>query len=244
MQGGDVGVDVESHGGAYAQLNKGVCLEPNGGANVLLRGVSTSTAPSPSLASITHSASLNSSSNLYITSQITHGDNIPSFIPPAVTSPSHMRISVCPTNPRTLAVPLSTFLYQPIRTPLLSLEVTNAQRGLDGLTPAPTTHPMLNTPSPPSLPSSSSHVSPVSPPGVNPVTEWAICFHRPKDPSHAPGIIISPRARPSPDVIRLRQAIDLKAPAPVANTSHCHSGTETTGTINLTNGFGRMDLLC
>ena len=47
-------------------------------------------------------ASLNLSSNLYITSQTKHGDNIPSFIPGPVVSPSQMRVPVCPTNLRTL----------------------------------------------------------------------------------------------------------------------------------------------
>ena len=41
---------------------------------------------------------------------------------------------------------------------------------------------------------------------------WAIWSRRPQDPSHAPGIIISPRARPPPDVVQ--QAIDLKTPPP------------------------------
>lgn len=40
--------------------------------------------------------------------------------------------------------------------------------------------------------------------------KWAIWSRRPQDPSHAPGIIISPRARPPPDVVQ--QALDMKTP--------------------------------
>lgn len=59
--------------------------------------------------------------------------------------------------------------------------------------------------SPPSSPQSSSHPSRLV---VNPVPQWAI-WSRPQDPSHAPSII-SPRARPPPDVVQ--QAMDIKTP--------------------------------
>ncbi|KAF8625752.1 hypothetical protein AX17_006778 [Amanita inopinata Kibby_2008] len=41
---------------------------------------------------------------------------------------------------------------------------------------------------------------------------WAIWSRRPHDPSHAPGIIISPNAHPPPDVVQ--QALDLQTPPP------------------------------
>ena len=87
--------------------------------------------PSPDL------ASLNFSSNSYITPPTKRGGNVPSFIPPAVSSPSPMRVSACPSNPRT--VPMSTFIRQPVRKPLLSSEVANARKSLNGSTPAPIT---------------------------------------------------------------------------------------------------------
>ncbi|KJA24204.1 hypothetical protein HYPSUDRAFT_65703 [Hypholoma sublateritium FD-334 SS-4] len=46
---------------------------------------------------------------------------------------------------------------------------------------------------------------------------WAIWSRRPQDPSQAPGIIISPKARPPPDVVQ--QALDLKTPPPSLPTS-------------------------
>ncbi|CAA7271095.1 unnamed protein product [Cyclocybe aegerita] len=54
--------------------------------------------------------------------------------------------------------------------------------------------------------------SAVSKSAVSPTVQWAIWSRRPHDPSHAPGIIISPRARPPPDVVH--QALDLKTPPP------------------------------
>ncbi|KAJ7465978.1 hypothetical protein FB451DRAFT_1138093 [Mycena latifolia] len=41
---------------------------------------------------------------------------------------------------------------------------------------------------------------------------WAIWSRRPMDPTHAPGIIISPRARPPPDVVE--HALDARTPPP------------------------------
>ncbi|PPQ83936.1 hypothetical protein CVT25_000689 [Psilocybe cyanescens] len=45
----------------------------------------------------------------------------------------------------------------------------------------------------------------------NPTAQWAIWSRRPHDPAHAPGIIISPRARPPRDVVAA--ALDLRTPA-------------------------------
>ncbi|KAM6500087.1 hypothetical protein JOM56_003101 [Amanita muscaria] len=49
---------------------------------------------------------------------------------------------------------------------------------------------------------------------------WAVWSRRPQDPSHAPGIIISPSARPPPDVVK--QALDIKTPpqSPVMESFH------------------------
>jgi ubiquitin carboxyl-terminal hydrolase 10 len=80
-----------------------------------------------------------------------------------------------------------------------------------------------DTVSPLSPPPSSSHPSPPRQPVVNPVAQWAIWSRRPQDPSHAPGIIISPRARPPPDVVQ--QAIDLKTPPPSQPSSPSQSVT-------------------
>ncbi|KAF9472838.1 cysteine proteinase [Pholiota conissans] len=55
---------------------------------------------------------------------------------------------------------------------------------------------------------------------VNPIAKWAIWSRRPQDPSHAPSIIISPRARPPPDVVQ--QAFDQKTPPPSAPSSPIH----------------------
>ncbi|KAF8077550.1 hypothetical protein FPV67DRAFT_1603374 [Lyophyllum atratum] len=45
-----------------------------------------------------------------------------------------------------------------------------------------------------------------------PQAAWAIWSRRPQDPTHAPGIIISPNAKPPPEVVE--QAIDLPTPPP------------------------------
>ena len=129
-----VGVDV-GHWGAYAQLDKGACSEPNGSADVLLRGIPISPITSP--ASIAQSSPSQFQPTMPVLTPETPSQAqtlFPTFTPDLNTTP------------RTLAVPLSTFIYQPVRTPLLSLEVTNDQRGLNGLIPAPTTHPPRSQP--------------------------------------------------------------------------------------------------
>lgn len=45
---------------------------------------------------------------------------------------------------------------------------------------------------------------------TNPVAQWAIWSRRPRDPSQAPSIIISPNARPPFDIVQ--QALDLQTP--------------------------------
>lgn len=56
---------------------------------------------------------------------------------------------------------------------------------------------------------------------TNPVAPWAIWSRRPRDPSQAPSIIISPKARPPSDIVQ--QALDLQtpplSPSPVSETS-------------------------
>ena len=82
-------------------------------------------------------ASLNFSSSSYITPPTKRGGNLPSFIPQPV-SPSPMRVSACPTNPK--AVPTSTFIRQPVRKPLLPSEVSNSQKSVgssNGSRPTP-----------------------------------------------------------------------------------------------------------
>ena len=96
---------------------------------------STSCPPSKPSADL---ASLNFSSSSYITPPTKRGGNLPSFIPQPVSSPSPMRVLAGPSNPRT--VPMSTFIRQPVRKPLLPSEVNNGQKdlgGSNGSTPAP-----------------------------------------------------------------------------------------------------------
>jgi hypothetical protein len=91
-------------------------------------------------------ASLNFSVSSYVTPPNKRGGNLPSFIPQPVSSPSPMRVSACPSNPRT--VPMSTFIRQPARKPLLPSEVINGQKGLgssNGSAPAPIIHPLSIT---------------------------------------------------------------------------------------------------
>jgi hypothetical protein len=68
------------------------------------------------------SESLNLASSSYVTPPTKRGGNLPSFIPQPVSSPSPMRVSACPSNPR--KIPIPTFIRQPVRK-LLPLEVTN-----------------------------------------------------------------------------------------------------------------------
>ncbi|KAG5642923.1 hypothetical protein DXG03_001874 [Asterophora parasitica] len=60
--------------------------------------------------------------------------------------------------------------------------------------------------------SHSSHepTSPAAPKRSNPLVPWAIWSRRPHDPAHAPGIIISPNAKPPPSIIE--QALELPTP--------------------------------
>jgi hypothetical protein len=96
---------------------------------------STSCLPSKPSADL---MSLNFSSSSYITPPTKRGGNLPSFIPQPVSSPSPMRVLAGPSNPRT--VPVSTFIRQPVRKPLLPSEVNSGQKylgGSNGSTPVP-----------------------------------------------------------------------------------------------------------
>ena len=72
--------------------------------------------------------SLNLSSSSYVTPPTKRGGNLPSFIPQPVSSPSPMRVSACPSNPRKIAMP--TFIRQPVRK-LSPSEVSNGQKSVD-----------------------------------------------------------------------------------------------------------------
>jgi hypothetical protein len=145
---------------------------PRSSASIIPSQASPSSIPRPiasrPLCSITESSclpskpsaapmSLNFSSSSYVTPPTKRGGNLPSFIPQPVSSPSPMRVSACPSNPRT--VPMSTFIRQPVRKPLLPSEITNGQKsvgGSNGSTPTPIIHPLLITPqSRPRLPTRS-----------------------------------------------------------------------------------------
>ncbi|KAF8884775.1 hypothetical protein BD779DRAFT_754219 [Infundibulicybe gibba] len=71
----------------------------------------------------------------------------------------------------------------------------------------------------------------------NPTSSWAIWSRRPQNPSHAPGVIISPRARPPPDIVQ--QALELATPpaspppAPVAKVPIESTTNEAIGTSNI-----------
>jgi hypothetical protein len=71
--------------------------------------------------------SLNFSSSSYVTPPTKRGGNVPSFIPQPVSSPSPMRVSVGPSNPKKITMP--TFIRQPVRLPSV---VTNGQKSVDG----------------------------------------------------------------------------------------------------------------
>ena len=119
---------------------------PRSVSSVITRPASPSSIPRP-VASKPLSSSMQStsclpskpnfSSSSYITPPTKRGGNVPSFIPQPVSSPSPMRVSAC-SKPKT--VPMSTFIRQPIRKPILPLEVTNGQKSAsssNGSMPAP-----------------------------------------------------------------------------------------------------------
>lgn len=87
--------------------------------------------------------------------------------------------------------------------------------------PSPTSLPQTSSYSQMGTISTSESISPPASRSASPSPRkagvWAIWSRRPQDPSHAPGIIISPRARPPPDVVQ--QALNLKTPPPSLPTS-------------------------
>ncbi|KAF8649046.1 hypothetical protein AX16_006047 [Volvariella volvacea WC 439] len=72
--------------------------------------------------------------------------------------------------------------------------------------------PSASASGPESMPSSPTSTSADTIKATNPVATWAIWSRRPRDPSLAPGIIISPRARPPVDVVQ--NALELRTPPP------------------------------
>ena len=155
--------------------------------------------------------------------------NIQAFYDPSLTSPPGLTQN--PQTPVVSTVPSSENgikIEHPPSTPTPEspLEPASPESPVISQTRYTPTYSQMGTIStsdtappvpPPSSPSSSSQASPARPPGVNPVAQWAIWSRRPEDPSHAPSIIISPRARPPPDVVQ--QAIDRKTPPPSQPTS-------------------------
>ncbi|EDR03249.1 uncharacterized protein LACBIDRAFT_307470 [Laccaria bicolor S238N-H82] len=72
----------------------------------------------------------------------------------------------------------------------------------------------LTSAAPPHPPTESPSNQPSSPPpaSVTSMAPWAIWSRRPQDPSLAPSIIISPRARPPPEIVE--RALNLRTPPP------------------------------
>ncbi|KAG6839819.1 hypothetical protein C0991_011339 [Blastosporella zonata] len=75
----------------------------------------------------------------------------------------------------------------------------------------PYSHSAPHSPAPPPPQQSQSPTpSQDSIPTPNPLGKWAIWSRRPQDPTHAPGIIISPHAKPPPHV--MQNALELSTP--------------------------------
>lgn len=58
---------------------------------------------------------------------------------------------------------------------------------------------------------------------TKPVAQWAIWSRRPQDPSQAPSIIISPKARPPPDVVQQALGVHTPPPSPPLSPSSVQS---------------------
>ncbi|KAG8217951.1 hypothetical protein J3R82DRAFT_6122 [Butyriboletus roseoflavus] len=82
--------------------------------------------------------------------------------------------------------------------------------------PSPPNSPRIASVSAPSMPSSpASSIVSSSKMMVSASAEYVIWSHRPSNPSTAPGIIISPRARPPDDVIQKALALPSPPPSPL-----------------------------
>ncbi|KAG6875966.1 hypothetical protein C0992_001648 [Termitomyces sp. T32_za158] len=123
------------------------------------------------------------------------------------------------TNGVTPLSPLPKQLFMPPPDPYsMHHKLSNSHHSSASHSPAPVPAPPPLVPAPPPPQSQSVHSpsspSPPSPPPQpkvqNPVIEWAVWSRRPQDPSQAPGIIISPGARPPPYVVQ--HALELPTP--------------------------------
>ncbi|KAG5651291.1 hypothetical protein H0H81_009190 [Sphagnurus paluster] len=114
-----------------------------------------------------------------------------------------------PSSPSTMHFATYTYAYPNGTTPLSPLP---KQLFMPPPDPHAYQHNPTTAPQKPSLPHDS--LSPPAPPPQpakrSPRAEYAIWSRRPQDPSHAPGIIISPNAKPPPHV--LQQALELPTP--------------------------------
>ncbi|PFH48346.1 hypothetical protein AMATHDRAFT_65707 [Amanita thiersii Skay4041] len=143
----------------------------------------------PASSSISHSPSSSSSQTPQIqplppaqVQEYKLDASISAFIPSTLTTS---------TSPSTASVPSSPLHPQP------STSATYIQTGTIS----------INSPTSRSSATSISHHPPSS---SNFRASWAIWSRRPTDPSHAPGVIISPNARPPRNIVQ--QAIDLRTP--------------------------------
>ncbi|KAF9462678.1 hypothetical protein BDZ94DRAFT_700826 [Collybia nuda] len=147
----------------------------------------------------------------------------PSYANAATFVPSWQSQQPISSLPKQLSMPPPTVHYDPTPPPVEVVpppapsSSSYAQMGT-----IPTETQELQTQLPEQLPGSisqeTSTPSPSTPPPhqktriTSPLGGWAIWSRRPHDPSHAPGIIISPRARPPPDVVH--NALELRTPPP------------------------------
>lgn len=123
----------------------------------------------------------------------------PASEPPAptpVSSTSNSASTVATAGP-----PTDVASPRPVASPVLPAGTSYGQIGAISLSPSAS--------SPPPLEPTALSTPPGSPGG------WAIWSRRPLDPAHAPGIIISPRARPPPEVVQ--HALATRTP-PVSPT--------------------------
>ncbi|KAF9554587.1 cysteine proteinase [Agrocybe pediades] len=117
--------------------------------------------------------------------------HVPSSPSPESSSPTHPRQPTPPPSDEQAPIPTSTSSYSQMG----SISAAESSDVMGSTSTVSTSESAASD-----LPSSGSHHN----------AKWAIWSRRPQDPAHAPGIIISPRARPPPDVVQ--QALDMKTP--------------------------------
>ncbi|KAJ7792833.1 hypothetical protein B0H14DRAFT_3498749 [Mycena olivaceomarginata] len=103
-------------------------------------------------------------------------------------------------------------------------------------------HPSSSSTLPPSSPSAPSHLVTEHKPTGSGSGSWAIWSRRPREPAHAPGVIISPRAQPPPDVVvSARAGGPLPSPPPVpVERGSGKVGEVGVGVVNIL-GDGRVE---